>query len=332
MSTEDKVKELEEQLKKLQDQWDREKQEGQTGPKENLEVVKVVYPPRDRKVAKFGKNDELYLVEDFLQEVESIMSASGRGSVEQADFIIGNLEGSARDEIKCLTLKEQRDPEMIKQVLREVFGEHSSVSHLTSLLYARKQEAGESLQQYSLALLLLAHRVETQKGSAEAILGDIFAENVSDVGLRRELKRQLRQTSGTPFRELRSLALKWEQDGQSTISTGRQRAKVNLQEAGVCVQEGGSQDLVATLAKQQKVLEDLAASVQGLLKAGGRVKGKRNQRGEGQLICYGCNKPGHIKPNCPNKVKPASGEANDPSTAPNTGSSSTPGQAKESEN
>lgn len=296
--TEAKVKALEEQLKKLQFQFGERKGAS--------EVVKVVYPPRDRKIKHFsGDGRELYLVEDFLQEVESILLSTGRAPAEQADFIIGNLEGSARDEIKCLTCVDQQDPKIIKSVLREVFGEKSSLSHLMSLLYTRQQAGSESLQEYSLVLLLLAHRIESQKGSVDAVLPSIFSENVADIGLRRELKRHLRQEPTTTFRQLRQLALKWEQDGHCQASAGanKPKAKVNNQE--VTAAQAPNQDLLATLAKQQKALDDLAASVQGLMKTGGGPKGKKKpQRNEqGQLICYGCNQPGHIKPNCPNKVK-----------------------------
>ena len=70
-------------------------------------------------------------------------------------------------ELALMTLKEQSDPEKIKGALKEVFGEKSSLALLMSELYQRRQEPNETLQQHSLALLMLAHRVASQKGDAE---------------------------------------------------------------------------------------------------------------------------------------------------------------------
>lgn len=287
---------LELQLKELQTQLQDKKRGAQGG----TELVKVVYPPRDRKIKKFSGDikEDLYLLEDFLQEVESVLSSTGREPAEHADFIISNLEGPAREEIKCLSREDQTKPELIKDALREVFGEKSGQAHLMSLLYMRRQESQESLQQYSLALLLLAHRVANQKGDAEGVLRDIFAENVADASLRRELKRHLRDKPEVTFRELRQYALKWEQDGNCQTKT---KAKVSSQEAQATPNREQN-DVLATLAKQQEAIDKLTAGMQELLKEGGNKRKKKPLRNEdGELVCYHCHQPGHIRPNCPKK-------------------------------
>ena len=106
------IVELKQQIKMLTKQLaDKEKK----GDSRTSEVIKVVIPARDWKVRKCtGEVEEdLYLLEDFLQEVDSALPSTGRGGgpAEQADCIISKLEGPAWEEVKYLSRKEQSDPE-----------------------------------------------------------------------------------------------------------------------------------------------------------------------------------------------------------------------------
>ena len=296
------IVELKQQIKMLTEQL----ADKGRGHSKTSEVIKVVIPARDRKVRKFtGEVEEdPYLLEDFLQEVDSVLSSTGRGPADQADFIISNLEGPAREEVKCLYRKEQSDPEKIKEALKEVFGEKSSLALLMSELYQRRQEPNESLQQYILALLMLAHRVASQKGDAEVVLRDIFAEYVSDISLRRELKRHLRDNPSETFRELRQYSLRWEQDGkcQPNSSTSKVKIKQHQAESNSLSTSKGNNDLLTKLAKQQEAIDALTAGMQKMLEGGGRTKRETPFRhGNAYLMCYGCHQPGHIKSKCPKR-------------------------------
>ena len=64
--------------------------------------VRVVFAPRERKVRTFSgtPTEEYYPVQDFLQDIQSVFDARRMTPAEQADYIISNLEGSAREEVQ----------------------------------------------------------------------------------------------------------------------------------------------------------------------------------------------------------------------------------------
>lgn len=106
--------------------------------------VRVVFAPRERKVRKFSgtPTEEYYPVQDFLQEIQSVFDARRMTPAEQADYIISNLEGSAREEVRYRTAAERRDPRRLQEILERVFGEKLNSAQLLARFHNRRQEPG----------------------------------------------------------------------------------------------------------------------------------------------------------------------------------------------
>lgn len=88
----------------------------------------------------------------------------------------------------------------------------------------RKQE-GETLQEFSLALMSLMAAVEqqapTQMPIAEELLRDQFVEHVIDGSFRRELKQFMRRNPTATLLDVRAEAIMWEHEGSSGGARGR---------------------------------------------------------------------------------------------------------------
>ena len=229
---------------------------------------------------------------------------------EQADYIISNLEGSAREEVRYRTAAERRDPRRLQEILKRVFGEKLNSAQLLARFYYRRQEPGETLQQFCHQLMQIGSRIKAVGGNVDHLIGEVFAENVRDIHLRRELKRLKRERPAISFFDLREAAILWA-DGEEDKPVRRT--------AGLCqmvvtemLPTDKVTELQAIVEKQQRTLDDLVASMKKQLEApsSGDREGRHVQEqkkstkrpslrdDQGTFICYYCKKPGHIKKDC----------------------------------
>lgn len=288
----DQIKELQTRLNALQE---REPEGG----------VRVVFPPRERKITKFrgDSQDEDYTLTDFYSEVTAVWEARGDlSNAGKASILISNLDGPAREEVKCLDQDEQRNPEKIKAALTAAFGEKLSIPQLMSKFYSQKQGNRESLQEYSLALKMLSRRVKAAGGDASPVIRDVFVENLRDRFLRRELKQKIRDQKDLTFEQALSWARNWEADSGNDVP--KHSAGVSQQET-----KTGPSDIEPSLKlqleEQRKALAELTAAIQEL--SSSRHEKRKPRAGiprragwtpDGQVICYACGKPGHIAKEC----------------------------------
>lgn len=62
-----------------------------------------------------------------------------------------NLEGEAREEIKYRSATDRSDPGKIINILQVLYGPSDSYVSLLKAFFLRRQQAGEMLQEFSLA-------------------------------------------------------------------------------------------------------------------------------------------------------------------------------------
>ncbi len=120
-----------------------------TGPLERF-----VFIPRDHKCPKFNGRTGID-VNEWVEEARACMRARHMSTVDQAFFLIDHLEGEAREELRYRSGVERRDPDQIIAALRELYGCTRTYVVLQELFFSRRQQEGETLVEFSLALMSL---------------------------------------------------------------------------------------------------------------------------------------------------------------------------------
>lgn len=273
----------------------------------------TVYLPRERKCPKFSGSGTL-TVDEWVEEVESCLRTRHMSELDKALFLYDHLEGTARLEIKFREQSVKGDVKQIIAVLQELYGCSKSYVFLQQKFFDRKQKEGESLQDYSHALMTLMEQVKACNPQAmsnpQALLRDQFCENVKDHMLRRELKRMVRQNEQLSMIDIRKEAIRWVEEGQSTRDKYVRplpqtcEAQATATSEAVGVEKPELIELKNMLLAQQAQLDEIKQSLHSNTRmARGRGRpvfiDRRFQRApDGRPICVKCMQPGHIARYC----------------------------------
>lgn len=268
---------------------------------------RLVFIPRDRKCPMFMGRTGIS-VGEWVEEAQACMRARHLAPADQAFFLFDHLEGEAKEEIKFRSSEERGNPARIIAILKELYGCTESYVALQEAFFSRRQQEGETLQEFSLALLGLMEKVKSQAPgdipNAEALLRDQFIEHVRDGSLRRDLKQYVRRNPGAALLEVRGEAIRWELEGLPASVRGRsnsvpsafglQYAMHSSQRTEVTPTQTEVSDIKEMLRKQQEQLDLLTRSVALLQAAPPRSRSPC----QGPIICQRCQQPGHIARNC----------------------------------
>ncbi|KAL1281971.1 hypothetical protein QQF64_000774 [Cirrhinus molitorella] len=199
-------------------------------PPQPLGVVtpeRFVFVPHDRRCPKFNGKSGLS-IDEWVEEAQACMRVRHMSSADQAFFLFDHLEGEAREEIRYRPDLERGDPDKIIKALRDLYGCSQSYVALQEAFFSRRQQEGETLLEFSLALMGLLGRVKNQAPhavpNAETLLRDQFVEHVADSALRRELKQLVRRQPSATLLEVRAEAIRWEQEGMPGGARGRSQS------------------------------------------------------------------------------------------------------------
>lgn len=108
---------------------------------------RMVFIPRERTCPIFsGKSGQR--LSEWLEEAQASIRVRHLAANDQADFLYDHLEGEARDEIKYRPSVDRRDPARIIAILRELYGCTDSYVVLQEAFFSRKQQEGETLQEF----------------------------------------------------------------------------------------------------------------------------------------------------------------------------------------
>ncbi|XP_070405509.1 uncharacterized protein [Nothobranchius furzeri] len=271
-----------------------------------LQRERLVVVPRERKCPSFRGRTGISLAE-WLEEVEACTRSRQLTDLEQALFLFDHLEGEAREEIRFRPRGEREDPARVIAALRELYGCVDSYVALQKAFFSRHQQEGETLQEFSLALMSLMAAVKqqapTDMPNAEELLRDQFVEHVSDGALRRELKQFVRRNLTATLLEVRAEAIRWEREGSSGGARGRSYSVPSvfgLQYGVQCPQTTAASPMRSELTEMREMLklqqEQLNKLTEGLL----ALQGPRwsNPAGRSPLICRRCRQPGHFAKDC----------------------------------
>lgn len=268
---------------------------------------RLLYIPRDRKCPMFRGHTGISLSE-WLEEVEACMRARHLSQADQAYFMYDHLEGEARNEIRYRSNEERRDPDKLISILQNLYGCTDSYVALQEAFFSRKQQEGETLQEFSLALLSLMDKVKARApgnmSNSETLLRDQFIEHVLDGALRRMLKQHVRQNPTVTLLAVREEAMRWEREGLPASVRGRSNSVPSAYGLQYAVHSGPPRatypsqsevsEMKELLKRQQEQLDRLTQSIALLQAAPSRSHSPR----PGPIICKRCHRPGHIAREC----------------------------------
>lgn len=278
---------------------------------ESLVRERLVYIPRERSCPLFSGTGEIN-VQTWVEEVKSIMRSRRFAPIDQAHFIYDHLIGDAREEIKYRSQQVRDNPDQILDTLLAQYSCPMSFIAIKESFYARKQQEGESLREFSHALFSLMDKMiqtcpEKHIPDAAKLLRDQFIECVRDGSLSRELKRIAREHPDYDLHAIRDEAIGWEREGRSGGEFGRPRSYsvpsvYSMQHTG---QSRAPTDHVGSeLAELKEMLKQQQAQIDQLtqeLKSSRTSVKPRTFQKRGQFICRRCQKPGHFAKDCDNE-------------------------------
>ncbi|XP_061574028.1 uncharacterized protein LOC133440726 [Cololabis saira] len=269
---------------------------------------RLIFVPRDRRCPTFRGKSGIGLAE-WLEEVQACMRARHLSTSDQAFFLFDHLEGEAREEIKYRPSEERSDPAKIIEALQELYGCAESYVALQEAFFSRRQHEGETLLEFSLALMSLMTSVKQRAPSgipnAEVLLRDQFVEHVLDGSLRRELKQFVRRQPTSTLLEARGEAIRWEREGLPGGVRGRSHSVPSVFGAQ-CVVQGSRQVSVgppqsSELQEMREMLKLQQEQLNQLTQSISRLQGSQQPNRtafRGPIICRRCQQSGHIAREC----------------------------------
>lgn len=276
---------------------------------------RIVYLPKEKKCPVFtGGSSAAYY--DWLDEMNAALVYRSYAGAEKAAYIYEHLGGEARQEIKFRPQTERSNPIRVLEILKEIYGQPQSLTKLQKQFFDRRQREGESVREYSHALMAIMEEINHCKVK-EAWCGDFalrdqFAENVSETSLRRELKKTIRQQPTMSFFDLRKEALQWGEEAE--FGADRKKRVIgscdNIEAAAVessvvtSAVDAKPEPMLAKvfdmLQKQQALIDDLSQKLSTNMQTSAPSGRKWEPRydASGQPICFKCQKAGHIARFC----------------------------------
>ena len=116
-------------------------------------------------------------VDEWLADFDVFVRQCGVPEGERAVVLVDYLGGCAKEEVLCHPEEVRRDFGALVSLLQRGFGPWETVTSLQAEFYARMQSVGETLAEYSRALIRLHQRIEgaaptVTERQALAVLGD----------------------------------------------------------------------------------------------------------------------------------------------------------------
>lgn len=194
--------------------------------------------------------------------------------------------------------------------MHELYGCSQSYVALQEAFFSRRQLEGETLLEFSLALIGLLERVKNRSpnaiSNAEILLRDQFVEYVTDSSLRRELKQLVRRQPTITLLEIRGEAIRWEREGTPGGARGRSHSMPITYGVQYGVRGGPNQgaesspqqselgELRDILKQQQRQLDQITQSFARFQMSSVRSQSPRS----GPVTCRRCQRPGHLARDC----------------------------------
>ena len=128
-----------------------------------------------------------------------------------AGWLLGALEGQAKQEVLSMGAEEVNTPGKIFAILEQHWGEHCDSSTLAGAFFRHQKGLAESMGEYASNFRLLwAKTNAVQAGTlSEVMLRDNFVGGLHPVSLKWDIKRYIRENADSAFADVTRKALCW---------------------------------------------------------------------------------------------------------------------------
>ncbi|XP_033114931.1 uncharacterized protein LOC117115305 [Anneissia japonica] len=215
----------------------------------------------------------------------------------KANSLLAHLGGAVKDEIMCYGDDVKRDSARIIEKLEALFAPVNTVQSLSSNFHSRSQLDGESLGDYSRALMRIYQRMtkaatmDVERAALESLkdnaLKERFTRGVRKPWVQRELRRIEMAYKDRSFQEMREETLEFFRNIES------QKKRVLVHEV---VNDTQSDEMEALKAELRAVKAQLNRQTDGGASSGGITQCR-------PLTCYKCLEKGHHKKDCTKQFK-----------------------------
>ncbi len=264
----------------------------------------MLHSLRPHKLRRFS-GDEGDAAEDFVREAKLFLELGPMADPAAAAWLLGALEGRAKQEMLSMGADEVNTPGKIFAILEQHWGEHRDSSTLAGAFFRRQQGLTESVGEYASNFRLLwAKTNAVQAGTLSPImLRDTFAGGLHPVSLKRDIKRYIRENVGATFADVTREALRWMREDSCPDTTAEQ------------LQAVPSHDSLHRLETQIAALSTETASLKQQLQHQSHYRASPSQGNEAgpppdrrpvtsglrNLECWWCQRRGHVEARCPSK-------------------------------
>ena len=270
-------------------------------------------------------------LKEWLNDVDTYARQLGLSGKELVTAAIDHLGSEAKEEVLCCPADQREDFKGLSALLSRRFDSPATVQSLNASFYGRTQGDGESLAEYSRALMrLYSHMESVAEGSAQQAALTQLRENalrgqlingVRDLSVRRELRRLTMDRPDISFYDLREVALHLfpdsseEKEDVDLCAIERKGGRNTKGAEGPIPSETPMRDnqkLLSELLEGQKQLQtavellvkkqaSMTTQLQSVADAlQSRPVGVPSQRkySRGPVTCTFCQKQGHVEEKC----------------------------------
>ena len=247
---------------------------------------------------------------EWFEEFDELTAQFNLSSTEKARLLLDHLAGAAREEVMCLQDDKRHDFDEVVSTLKLCFGYQETTQTLSSKFHNRQQQEGESLCDFSRALLRTYCRMMKSAGKEDQAaltqlkdhaLCDQFVNGARDASVRRELRRIQLDHGKSGFNVVRSEALRLFQEAPiSHLKPKVREVETEFAQTALATAKPEQNVLKELLEQQRTILsevEKLKTDMTSLSKTVRRLTtGKRKAIEE--VECYKCHKMGHYMKDC----------------------------------
>ena len=270
-------------------------------------------------------------------QVEAMLRAQGLNPEQQADFLLGALEGEAKREMRLVEPQNKNTGQKVLESLKKLYSKPTTKAKLRANFFNCKQKNDENVNTFILRLREVFSRWREQDADGTDQQDDLLLDQLI-VGLRagpikQELSRQIRRDETMTFTavcsEARALERELQEEEDPTLShrvmapTSRD-TKVDLEALKDQIRADLRQGLIGEMKEQMKALSaNLMEEVKAQLASrdlppaprppprdhaarapAGPMRGRQTAApsyqwdAQGRPICQNCGEAGHVQRHC----------------------------------